>query len=74
MKDQKKLLSRALKMGYPHFALVGTDKLALQTIRYYRKLAKKHNCNPEFLADLKEVESYFESFTKTDAEKLKFPD
>jgi hypothetical protein len=72
MKDQKKIIAKALENEVPAFALIGTDEFALQTIEFYRFLTLG-KCSKEFSDDLLLLIQDFKDFRNQEPEKIRIP-
>ncbi|HAX49687.1 MAG TPA: hypothetical protein PK605_00430 [Ignavibacteria bacterium] len=69
-----KIIAECSQTGGPTFCLRAQDALAIDTISHYFDLAKHHDCDPAFVAELSVIYDRFLAWRDANSKQMKIPD
>ncbi len=73
-KKDKKIIAECTLSGEPTFCLRAQDALAIDTIAHYWEIAKRHECDHEYITELDEIYKRFIKWRDENKDKMKIPD
>jgi hypothetical protein len=73
-KKDKKIIAACTLSGEPTFCLRAQDALAIDTIAHYYEIAKRHECDHEYITEVNEIFKRFIKWRDENKDKMKIPD
>lgn len=73
-KKDKKIIAECTLSGEPTFCLRAQDALAVDTIAHYWEIAKRHECDHEYINEIDEIYKRFIKWRNENTDKMKIPD